>query len=134
MTYILDTHVWLWMLADPERIRADVLDELRAGRTRLLLSAASSWEIAIKWAAGRLSLPEPPERYVPDRMLRSSVLGLAVSHAHALHVANLPPHHRDPFDRLLVAQAQVEDVPIVTADRAFGSYDVAVVHAATASA
>ncbi len=124
MTYLLDTHIWLWMLGDPARIRADLAVELREGRTRLLLSAASSWEIAIKWAAGRLPLPEPPATYVPSRMQRTNVEPLAVTHSHALQVATLAPHHRDPFDRLLVAQSQLEGVPLVTVDRAFEAYDV----------
>jgi PIN domain nuclease of toxin-antitoxin system len=129
VTYLLDTHVWLWLLADPGRIRADLLAELTSSRTRLLLSAASSWEIAIKWAAGRLALPEPPDSYVPSRIQRSGVTGLAVEHVHAVQVANLPPHHRDPFDRLLVAQAQVERLTIVTADPLFDAYDVPIIRA-----
>lgn len=124
MTYLLDTHVWLWMLAEPARIRPELIAELRDPGTRLLLSAASSWEIAIKWAIGRLQLPEPPATYVPSRMLRTGVMGLAVAHSHALQVATLPPHHRDPFDRLLVAQAQLDDVAIVTSDPALDAYDV----------
>jgi PIN domain nuclease of toxin-antitoxin system len=129
LTYLLDTHVWLWMLGDPQRIRPELEAELRDGRTRLLLSAASSWEIAIKWAAGRLTLPEPPAVYVPSRMRRTNVEALPVAHSHALQVATLAPHHRDPFDRLLVAQAQVEGVPLVTVDDAFARYDVEVVRA-----
>jgi PIN domain nuclease of toxin-antitoxin system len=129
VTYLLDTHVWLWLLADPSRIQASLLAELASSRTRLMLSAASSWEIAIKWATGRLVLPEPPHDYVPTRMQRTGVAGLAVEHAHSLQVANLPPHHRDPFDRLLVAQAQVERLTIVTADPLFDAYDVPVIRA-----
>lgn len=129
MTYLLDTHVWLWMLADPDRIRPDLVAEFRASQTRLLFSAASSWEIAIKWAVGRLSLPEPPATYVPSRMQRTNVEPLAVTHSHALQVASLPRHHRDPFDRLLVAQAQVEGVPLVTVDRTLDDYDVETIHA-----
>ena len=129
MTYLLDTHVWLWMLADPSRIRADLLAEMASSRTRLLLSAASSWEMAIKWALGRLLLPEPPDAYVPSRMRRTGVTGLAVEHVHTLHVATLPPVHRDPFDRLIVAQARVERLAIVTVDRVFDAYDVPVVRA-----
>jgi PIN domain nuclease of toxin-antitoxin system len=117
------------MLADPERIRSDLGSELRDGKTRLLLSAASSWEIAIKWAMGRLALPEPPATYVPSRMQRTNVEPLAVTHSHALQVAALARHHRDPFDRLLVAQAQLEGVPLVTADRAFDAFDVEVIRA-----
>ncbi len=129
MTYLLDTHVWLWMLGDPGRIRPDLEAELRSGRTRLLLSAASSWEIAIKWAVGRLSLPEPPAIYVPSRMQRTNVEPLAVAHSHALQIATLPRHHRDPFDRLLIAQAQLEGTPLVTADRALDAYDVEIIRA-----
>jgi PIN domain nuclease of toxin-antitoxin system len=129
MTYLLDTHVWLWMLAAPDRIRPDLLEELQDRGTRLLLSAASAWEIAIKWSLGRLPLPEPPARYVPSRMERSGVSGLAVEHVHALRVATLPPHHRDPFDRLMIAQAQVESAPIVTMDPSFDAYDVSIVRA-----
>jgi PIN domain nuclease of toxin-antitoxin system len=126
---LLDTHVWLWMLSDPDRIRPDLAAELRANQTRLLLSAASSWEIAIKWAVGRLSLPEPPATYVPSRMQRTNVEPLAVTHSHALQVATLPRHHRDPFDRLLIAQAQLEGVPIMTVDRALDDYDVETIRA-----
>lgn len=129
MTYLLDTHVWLWLIGEPGRLRPELLDELRDPRTRLLLSAVSSWEIAIKWALGRLPLPEPPETYVPSRMLGSGVDGLAIEHAHALRVTDLPGHHADPFDRMLVAQAQVESCPIVTVDPVFSRYDVTVVHA-----
>ena len=129
MTYLLDTHVWLWMLGDPERIRPDLVAELRANQTRLLLSAASSWEIAVKWAVGRLSLPEPPATYVPSRMQRTNVEPLAVTHSHALQVATLPRHHRDPFDRLLIAQAQLEGVPLVTVDSALDDYDVETIRA-----
>jgi PIN domain nuclease of toxin-antitoxin system len=124
LTYLLDTHIWLWMLGDPGRIEPGLQVALQDGNTRLLLSAASSWEIAIKWAAGRLSLPEPPELYVPSRMQRTNVEPLAVTHSHALRVATLPPHHRDPFDRLLIAQAQLEGIPLVTADRSFDDYNV----------
>ena len=129
MRYLLDTHVWLWLQADTVRIRPDLLDQLRDRRSELLLSVASSWEIAIKWAIGRLPLPEPPPVYVPSRMQRSGVSGLAVEHAHALHVATLPLHHRDPFDRLLIAQAQLASLPIITVDPVFDAYDVTVIRA-----
>lgn len=127
MTYLLDTHVWLWLLASPDRVDADLRRRLADPAHTVLLSAVSSWEIAIKYALGRLDLPEPPAAYVPSRMQRSGVTGLAVEHAHAVQVASLAAHHRDPFDRMLVAQAQVEGVPLVTADRVFHAYDVEVI-------
>jgi len=95
----------------------------------LLLSAVSSWEIAIKFAINKLQLPEPPQQYIPDRMRRSGVSGLAIEHAHALQVAMLEYHHRDPFDRMLIAQAQVERIPLLTADPVFLRYDVEVIDA-----
>ena len=118
------------MLTDPQRIRLDLLSELRDGRTRLLLWAASSWEITIKSSIGRLPLPEPAATYVPSRMQRTGVEGLAVEHSHTLQVATLPAHHRDPFDRLLIAQAQVEGITIVTVDMVFDADDVPVDRAA----
>ncbi|MDQ3537490.1 MAG: type II toxin-antitoxin system VapC family toxin [Actinomycetota bacterium] len=127
MRVLLDTHVWLWLQASPQRLDAKARELVQDTRNELLLSAASAWEIAIKYALGRLALPEPPPSYVPDRMASSGVGGLAVEAGHALHVATLPALHRDPFDRLLVAQSQLESIPIMTADSAIARYDVAVV-------
>jgi PIN domain nuclease of toxin-antitoxin system len=127
--YLLDTHAWLWMLAEPERFRPETRDLIANGAQELLLSAASSWEIAIKYRLGRLALPEAPATYVPDRIRRTGVTPLAVEHDHALRVSELPERHRDPFDRLLICQAQALDVPLITADRVFSDYDVQVVPA-----
>jgi PIN domain nuclease of toxin-antitoxin system len=123
---LLDTHCWLWLLSDPERLSAPALEMLGSFENELLLSAASSWEIAIKYELGRLTLPEPPGTFVPDRMESSGVVGLPIQHAHALQVASLPMHHKDPFDRLLIAQAQVEGLTVVTVDDRFASYDVSI--------
>jgi PIN domain nuclease of toxin-antitoxin system len=119
---LVDTHVFLWMLLAPERL-GSLRAPLESQRTEVLLSAASSWEIAVKWALGRLQLPDSPSRYVPEAMRRSATTGLPVSHAHALAVADLPPHHSDPFDRLLLAQSIVDRVPLVTADEALRPYE-----------
>jgi PIN domain nuclease of toxin-antitoxin system len=124
MRLLVDTHCWLWMQACPERFRPDARALLESPRTEVLLSAASAWEIVIKHTLGKLSLPEPPERFVPDRMQRTATVGLPVEHAHALRVAALPLHHRDPFDRILVAQAQVEGLPLLTADAQLAAYDI----------
>lgn len=122
--YLLDTQAWLWMVAEPHRLQDKILDLLTQTDNELLLSAASGWEIAIKYRLGKLALPVPPREFVPDRMRRSGMTALAVEHDHVLRVAELPDHHRDPFDRLLVAQAQSLDVPIITADRKLAAYDV----------
>jgi PIN domain nuclease of toxin-antitoxin system len=122
--YLIDTQAWLWMLAEPKRLDGDVRDLLADPAHEIFLSAASGWEIAIKYRLGKLALPEPPRSYVPDRMRRSGTTPLAVEHDHVLRVAELPDHHRDPFDRLLVAQAQALGIPIVTADQQLSAYDV----------
>ncbi|MFI5044402.1 MAG: type II toxin-antitoxin system VapC family toxin [Acidimicrobiales bacterium] len=129
MKLLLDTHVWLWMLAEPDRLSDSTRQLIQDRRTALYLSAVSSGEIAIKHALGRLPRPEPPEHSVPARMRTTGVRGLPIEHAHALHVDTLEMHHRDPFDRLLVAQSQVEGLPLLTADRVFERYDIEVMSA-----
>jgi PIN domain nuclease of toxin-antitoxin system len=123
MQLLLDTHVFLWLLAEPERL-GDHMSTLEDAGSQLLLSAASSWEIAIKAQVGRLKLPDDPRRYVPDRMRAIGAHPLPVEHSHALAVAGLPPLHRDPFDRLLVAQARELQLRIVTADEQITRYEV----------
>jgi len=124
MRLLLDTHVWLWLQTEPERLGDETLALMSLEGTRLFLSAASSWEIAIKFSIGKLSLPEPPASFVPRAMHRAGTFGLPVEHTHALAVAGLPLHHRDPFDRLIVAQARAESMRVVTVDPAFDAYDV----------
>jgi PIN domain nuclease of toxin-antitoxin system len=120
---LLDTHIFLWLLTAPERLGPH-LKLAEDQRTELFVSAATSWEIAIKHGIGRLPLPEPPERYVPDRMNAIGATPLAIEHSAALAVSSLPPVHRDPFDRLLVAQARLLDMPILTADPVLSQYPV----------
>ena len=131
MRVLLDTHIFLWLNSEPKRL-GEHLSMLQDERTDLLVSAASSWEIAIKFTLGRLNLPEPPARYVPDRMRRLQATAVSIDHDHALEVAVLPPIHRDPFDRILLAQAGRLRVPLLTADKTVDSYpiDTILVHRA----
>ena len=124
MKVLLDTGCWLWMQAAPERFSESARGLVDDPDNVLLLSPVSAWEIATKHAAGRLTLPAAPADYVPSRMKSSGVDALPLQHSHALQVATLPWHHRDPFDRLLIAQAQVEGLPILSADRQLAAYDV----------
>lgn len=121
--FLLDTNVFLWLLSEPDRLGSH-LQLLENPANQLFLSSASSWEIAIKTRLGRLRLPDDPKRYVPDRMRAIGAEPLAVQHTHALGVAELPPLHRDPFDRLLVAQARDLHLRIVTADEQIARYQV----------
>lgn len=123
MQLLLDTHVFLWLLAEPDRLGRHI-GSLEDPNNELLLSAASSWEIAIKIQLGRLDLPDDPKRYVPDRMRAIGAEPLPIEHNHALAVSELPPLHRDPFDRMLVAQARDLRLTIVTADVQIARYEV----------
>ena len=124
MRALLDTHVFLWMMTKSSRIseRGDAF--LQDPSSELLLSVGSVWEIAIKTATGKLPLPEAPDSYVPRRMRETDIAPLPFTLRNALTVGRLPDIHRDPFDRMLIAQALDEEIPIVTADRRFAAYGV----------
>ena len=124
MRLLLDTQTWLLMVADPDRLGKRARRLLQRADSELFFSAASAWEIAIKWSLGKLELPADPVEYVPSRIDQTGVMALAIRPAHALQVARLPPHHRDPFDRLLIAQAHVEDLVLLTGDRQIAPYDI----------
>jgi len=126
---LIDTQCWLWMNASPERFRASSLALIEREETEILLSAASAWEIAVKQSLKKIRLPMSPSDYVESRLRQTRSTPLPITHAHALWAGELPPRHRDPFDRLLVAQSQLERVPILTADRSFQLYDVDVIEA-----
>jgi|GEM_PF-11495 len=121
---LVDTHCWLWITSKPDRFSAAAQMALSDARVELLVSAVVSWEIAIKSHLGKLDLPEAPAPYMKARLERHGATPIGIEHSHVLGVADLPHHHRDPFDRLLVAQARALSVPLLTADRAMGAYDV----------
>lgn len=120
MMILLDTHVLIWAAIDPGRLAASTQQLITDPTTQVLVSAITSWEVGIKRAVGRLRFPHS----VRDVMRAHRYTPLAVTHVHAEYVERLPEHHRDPFDRMLVAQAIVEKAPIVTSDHAIGRYDV----------
>lgn len=124
MRAILDTCIFLWWNMDDPQLTPSIRDIITDGRNELFLSAASAWEIAIKAGRGRLVLPESPEKYFAERLMLHRFRPLPITLGHALHVYNLPDHHRDPFDRLLVAQGQLEDMSLLTADPMIAKYDV----------
>lgn len=127
MKILLDTHIWLWMNLAVERLSETARAQLKDPENDLYLSAASAWEIGIKIAAGKLELPEAPERYLPSRLTKNGIQSLPILQTHALQAAALPPVHKDPFDRMLIAQAQAEQLVLMSADRAFAGYDVEII-------
>ena len=124
MRVLLDTQAFLWWVSGADRLTARARAMIADPGTEVLLSVASAWEIAIKSATGRLELEGPAETYVPERVRYHGFGVLPVELDHALRAGTLPRHHGDPFDRLLVAQGQVEDMPIITADPLLNLYDV----------
>jgi PIN domain nuclease of toxin-antitoxin system len=121
LSQLLDSHVLLWfVLGNRTRISAAMRARIEEGA---LVSVASLWEIAIKASLGKLKTPED----LPARIAQLGFELLPITTEHAWRVRQLPHHHRDPFDRLLIAQAQIEGLPIVTADPAFTPYDVVVI-------
>ena len=126
MRLLVDTHAFLWFAAGDARLSKAARRALEKDDGEWWLSAASVWELSIKSGLGRLTLPAPAAEYIADKV-RAGVRVLSVDWTHAAAVERLPPHHRDPFDRLLVAQAQAERLAIVTGDKMFARYDVRVV-------
>jgi PIN domain nuclease of toxin-antitoxin system len=123
---LVDTHALLWALLDPDRLSPVARDALRDPANRVLVSAATAWEIAIKVSLGKLTLPGPPESWLEPAVAAIGFEWLPVTPRDALAVRALPWVHRDPFDRLLIAQA-ARGVKVVTADPRFAEYGVAVV-------
>jgi len=122
---LLDTHAFLWWVSERgARLSDRAREVLSDGATEVALSIASVWEIAIKVGAGRMILPDAVERYIPDRMGLHGFALLPIEMPHAFRAGALPRLHGDQFDRILVAQAQIERLPIVTADPAISRYDV----------
>ena len=127
MKYLLDTHTFLWWNLDDPQISEQAKEIISNGENEIFISAASAWEIAIKTTKGRLVLPEGPAQYLANRMSEYHFLALPIQISHAVRVYDLPNHHADPFDRLLVAQCQLETLPIISKDEDIQKYDLEVI-------
>ncbi len=124
MNFLLDTQILLWLFLRSDRVKKSVRAQLADPRNVVYASAVSTWEISIKAELGKLQLPGLPATYLPDRIERSGFRELPITSKHTYGVFDLPTHHRDPFDRLLIAQAQIESLTVVTTDRIFRKYSV----------
>ena len=138
MRLLLDTHALLWWWLNDARLPEAAQKEIRSAANVVLVSSATGWEIATKHRLGKLGLrqstPSPPReagefdpREIPELLRRDRIEVLPVSLGHALEAGLLPGPHRDPFDRMLIAQSRVEDLPVVTGDPVFGEYGVSVI-------
>ena len=124
MKLLLDTHTFLWWITDDPQLSKKARELISDGHNILYWSAASSWEVSIKYALGRMPLPEAPEQFLPAEIEKNRLESLPIIDAHAFQAGQLPHHHRDPFDRMLVAQAQVESLALLSNDRQLNHYDV----------
>ncbi|MEO8356551.1 MAG: type II toxin-antitoxin system VapC family toxin [Chloroflexota bacterium] len=127
MRYLLDTHTFLWWNMDDAQLSPLARELIANGNNEIFLSAASAWEITIKTARGRLTLPEDPTRYVSNRLSLHGFQALPVQIHHAVQVYKLPLHHADPFDRLLIAQSQIESMSLISVDMEIRKYEVEVI-------
>ena len=123
MKLLLDTHAFLWFIDDNPRLSARAKGLLESDAD-LLLSVASLWEISIKVSIGRLTLAQPYDIFIPQQLTNNAIEILPISLAHLGVVSTLPFHHRDPFDRLIIVQAMIEQLPIISIDEAFDAYSV----------
>ncbi|MCY7337605.1 MAG: type II toxin-antitoxin system VapC family toxin [Chamaesiphon sp.] len=124
MKILLDTHIFIWMATEPERLSPRLIESIVNRQNTLFLSLVSIWEIQIKAALGKLDVITDLKATVDIQIAENSLELLTLDLQHIYALSNLPLHHRDPFDRLLIAQSQVEKMTLATVDRAFGLYDL----------
>ena len=124
MRYLLDTNIFIWSLAQRGRLNAKATELLEPNVSQVYLSVASTWELTIKYSLRKIVLPAAPAEFVPRAICEFGYLSLEIQHAHAIEVGQLPFHHRDPFDRMLIAQARAESMVLLTADETLAQYDV----------
>jgi len=121
---LLDTHTFLWWTNNSPQLSKNAREIIANPESELFLSAASGWEIAIKMQLGKLRVADDLERFIAEQLSLNQIVTLPITMHHALHVHNLPLHHRDPFDRMIITQSQLEKMPVLTANGIFARYNV----------
>jgi PIN domain nuclease of toxin-antitoxin system len=124
MNLLLDTHTFIWWDNEPDKLPKQIYDSCQDPANELLLSLASIWELQIKTQLGKLTLRTTLEKIIADQQSQNGLTLLPITLAHIFELQNLPPHHRDPFDRLLLAQARLEGATLLSKDEIFASYPV----------
>lgn len=124
MTYLLDTHTFLWFINADASLSATAQTTIEAEGTNIFLSVASLWEMAIKVSLGKLEVPLPFAEFMQEQMRTNNILLYEIQMAHIGLVTTLPFHHRDPFDRLIIAQSLTDQIPIIGKDDIFDAYGV----------
>jgi PIN domain nuclease of toxin-antitoxin system len=124
MKFLLDTHIFIWYVTDHSRLSATVLASINDENHEIFLSKASIWEMAIKHCLGKLTFRLPFEVFIAEQITINNFSLLDIKISHINIVSSLPLYHRDPFDRILIAQGMVEDIPILSVDAIFDAYPV----------
>ena len=124
MRFLIDTHIFIWYIQNSDRLPRSVAVQINDGKNDVLLSIASVWEMAIKQSTGKLNLGDAYARFIREQLKINNMALLPVNLEHLEIITTLPFHHRDPFDRLLIAQAIAEDIAIASADSSFSLYPV----------
>lgn len=124
MRFLLDTHTFLWFILDSPNLSASAKTTIENAKNNRLLSVASIWEMAIKSSIGKLTFKQPFESFIPYQLRINDIELLEIKLAHTIAIVNLPFYHRDPFDRLIIGQSIVENIPVITADLAFEAYPI----------
>lgn len=124
MKLLIDTHAFLWFITDSPRLSPTAKDLMGDTENDRIMSVASLWEIAIKNSLGKLELKQPFESFIPQQLQSNYVDLLAIEITHLAKLVTLPFHHHDPFDRLIIAQAACENLPVLSVDTRFDSYEI----------
>ncbi|MEI9959749.1 MAG: type II toxin-antitoxin system VapC family toxin [Limisphaerales bacterium] len=124
MKFIADTHAFIWFVTDSPQLSSPAKKLFESSDSERFLSIASIWEIAIKASLGKLSFDKPLEQFLPEQIALNYIHLLDISMTHALSVAKLPLNHRDPFDRMIVAQSLLENLPVLSNDPALDAYGI----------
>lgn len=124
MKVLLDTCAFLWLVTDDPQSSELAKEIFLNEDNELFLSAVTGFEIAVKYSLGKLRLAEPPKEFIANRIKANALIELPLSMIHALALQNMPLHHKDPFDRLLVAQAMVNQIPLLSADQQLSAYEI----------
>jgi PIN domain nuclease of toxin-antitoxin system len=127
MNYLLDSHILLWWIFSDKRLSENTKNLMASPGNALYWSAASSWEISIKYQLGKLELKYPPEKMIPEHLRINNINTLPIRDEHAFLAGRLPDIHRDPFDRMLAAQAIIERLKIISSDNVFSKYEVSTI-------
>jgi PIN domain nuclease of toxin-antitoxin system len=127
MKALLDTNAFLWSVSEPGRLTRQARQIIEDAGNQIVMSHVSAWEIVIKFNLGKLKLPERPSKFIPQQLAIASMTMLSIDLRHIFKSTDLPLLHKDPFDRLLVAQALVEGIPIISSDAMLQRYDVDVI-------